>query len=221
MGAWWRSLAFAPFLLLSGCFLSSSVPIIDKTDIAAGFEAGRYETLEGQKPDQFAKVPAAIRPGCIDPGYVATERDENFKPTGKRNKIVYCAYDSDKGAAKPVSAISIAGADYGWQGGEEKSSFRLKQIRDGYYLMQVVAQVSGDAKLDAPLYVYLVIRVLPDRIEAYVPDCAQFPAIQTKKTDPVECEVKSFGALAPDLPAYLGQIDSGAEVPVAMFRRVP
>jgi hypothetical protein len=215
-----RGLALAPLLLLSGCFLSSSAPIIDKTDIAAGFEAGHYETLEGQKPDELAKVPAAVRAGCIDPGYIATERDEHFKPTGKRNRIVYCAYDADKGEAKPVSDISIAGADYHWHGGEDQDDFRLRRIRDGYYLMQANVAVSGGAKLDGPLYIYIVIRVRPDRIEAFLPDCAQFPAIQTKKTDPVECEVKSFPSLSADLPAYLGAIDSGAEAPVAMFRQV-
>lgn len=220
MKAWWRGLVLAPLLALSACFLSSSVPIIDRTDVAPGFDAGRYETLEGQKPGDLAKVPAGIRAGCVDPGYVATERDEHFKPTGAHSRIVYCAYDADKGEGKPISDISVAGADYQWQAGEDKSTFRLKAIRDDFYLMQVVAQVSGGAKLDAPLYVYLVIRARPDRIEAYVPDCAQFPGIQTKKTDPVECGVTSFGALAPDLPAYLAAIDKGDEVPIAMLRQV-
>lgn len=214
----WLTLGVLP--LLSGCFLSSSVPILDKTDIAVGFGPGRYATLEAFKPDELAKVSAAVRADCIDPGYIAAERDANFQPTGKRDPIVYCAYNADKGEAKAISDISIAGADYHWQAGDEKSDFRLKRVRDDYYLMQVPVAVSGDVKLDKPLYIYLVIRVRADRIEAFLPDCAQFPAIQTKRTPPVECGVTTFAALAPDLPAYLAAIDSGAEVPVAMLRQV-
>jgi hypothetical protein len=218
VGAISRWVGFALLPLLSGCFLSSKAPILDRTDIAAGFGAGRYSTLEGLKPDDLAKLPEAARGACVDPDYVATERDENFKPTGEHTKIVYCAYDADKGEAKPLSDISIAGADYHWQGGTEKSDFRLKHIRDGYYLMQAVAAISGDVKLDGPLYIYLVLRVRPDRIEVFLPDCAQFPAIQTKRTPPVECGVTSAAALSNDLLAYTAQIDSGAEVPVAMFK---
>lgn len=212
----WLALGVLP--LLSGCFLSSSVPILDKTDIATGFGPGRYATLEAFKPDELAKVPADVRADCIDPGYIAAERDGNFKATGKRNPIVYCAYNADKGEAKPISDISIAGADYHWRAGDEKSDFRLKRVRDDYYLMQVPASVSGDVKLDKPLYIYLVIRVRPDRIEAFLPDCAQFPSIQTKRTPPAECEVTGVTAMSNDLLAYLGQIDRGDEVPVAMFR---
>ncbi len=217
VGAISRWLALGLFPLLSGCFITSNAPILDRTDIAAGFAPGSYRTLEGLKSDDLAKVPAAERAGCVDPGYVATERDEDFKPTG-RAKIVYCAWDPDKGAVKPLSDISVAGTDYHWQSGPDQSNFRLKRIRDDYYLMQAIVVVSGDVKLDAPLYLYLVLRVRPEGVEAYLPDCAQFPSIQTKRTPPAECEVTSAAAMSNDLLAYAARIDSGAEVPVGLFR---
>jgi len=205
--------------LLAGCSLRSDAPLIASSDLPEPMVEGSYQPMRILPKRWIRKLPRAFRTDCVDPGYTVERRDKRDRPTGKREPVIYCAYDLDKKQLFPRVRIERRGDALWWRGLESEGELRFQRLREGYYLVQ-----QDGSTAEAPSFDYALYRVRSPHPEIFFLHCddtrfANVTAANRAKGSS-DCTIDSLDQIRAELNAYVARAEAGDEPVFFLLKRI-
>jgi hypothetical protein len=166
----------ALMLSMSGCTVTSRVPLVTEPSQVPGLVDGAYQRYAAVDPKELRKVPRKIRPSCLAPGYSFHIADNDAGSAGRTIAPLYCPYSGEK--VFPLMHFVQAGGAYRVRGladrADKVSSVQFQRLREGVFL----AQFPKDEEAEG--FDYALIHPVASGFDVSLLSCNDFPSIAPK-----------------------------------------